>query len=284
MLDGSAPYLLGRRFFARWALATLCVLSGQVGAAEQPVYSFAVVPQFQAVEISRVWQPLLDRIGQMAKITLVLKTSRDIPAFEAEVLAGQHDFAYLNPYHQVMAYRAHRYVPLLRDNKLLQGIVVVRKDALTQDVAQLEGQSLAFPAPNAFGASLLIRAELAETRHMAIKPVYAKTHTNAYRHTLIGLTAASGGVRATLAKEPQEVQQALRILMETPGFAPHPVSAHPRVPREVRRAVVQAMITLSKDPSMRTLFQDIPMTDPVEADQARDYQPLERLNLEKYIE
>lgn len=251
---------------------------------EPPAYTVSVVPQFQAVEISRVWAPVLERVGREAGVTLQLKVAKDIPSFEDDFQAGKPDFAYLNPYHQVMARKAQGYVPLVRDAKLLTGILVVRQDDPIQSVHALQGKTVAFPAPNAFGASLLIRAHLAEQEKIAITPFYAKTHTNAYRQTMMGKAAAAGGLRATLDKEPPEVRAMLRVLMETPGAAPHPLSAHPRVPAKVQQAVRAAMLKLATDPALQDNFKDIPMSQPVAADHVRDYQPLDKLRLERYVE
>jgi len=251
---------------------------------EPPAYTVSIVPQFQAVEISRVWAPVLERVGREAGVTLQLKVAKDIPSFEDDFQAGKPDFAYLNPYHQVMARKAQGYVPLVRDAKLLTGILVVRQDDPIQSVHALQGKTVAFPAPNAFGASLLIRAHLAEQEKIAITPFYAKTHTNAYRQTMMGKAAAAGGLRATLDKEPPEVRAMLRVLMETPGAAPHPLSAHPRVPAKVQQAVRAAMLKLATDPDLQDNFKDIPMSQPVAADHARDYQPLDKLRLERYVE
>jgi phosphonate transport system substrate-binding protein len=251
---------------------------------ERARYTVAVVPQFQASEIDRVWQPILARVGQEAGVTLVLKVSKDIPSFEDEVVAGRPDFAYLNPYHQLKAHQAQGYRPLVRDSKLLTGILVVRADDPITSVQGLQGKTLAFPAPNAFGASLMIRGHLIEQDKVSFTPVYAKTHTNAYRQTIAGKTAASGGLRATLDKEPDEVRAALRVLMETPGAAPHPLSAHPRVPPAVQIAVADAFLKLAKDPAVQPFLKEVPMGQPVRADQQRDYEPLKRLNLQRLAE
>lgn len=247
-------------------------------------YTVAVVPQFQATELQRVWEPILIRVGNEAGVTLVLKLSKDIPTFEDEVMAGHPDFAYMNPYHAVMAKRAAGYVPLVRDSKLLTGILVVRKDDPIRSTRDLEGKIVAFPAPNAFGASLLIRSHLAEVDHVNVQVNYAKTHTNAYRQTILGMSAASGGVRATLDKESDEAKSALRVLMETPGAAPHPLSAHPRVPLPVRQAVTQAFLKAAGEPALAPLYKDIPMSQPVKADYGQDYRPLEKLKLDHYVE
>jgi phosphonate transport system substrate-binding protein len=263
------------------ALASVCALA----QAEPPrVYTVEVVPQFPAVDITQAWGPVLARLGALTGATFTLKLAKDIPAFERDVLAGTPDFTYLNPYHQWMAHRAQGYVPLVHDREALTGILVVRQDDPITRPAALQGQRVAFPAPNAFGASLLIRAQLAERDHVKIEPYYAKTHTNAYRQVVTGQTRAAGGVRATLEREPEAVRRNLRVLFETEGAAPHPLSAHPRVPEALRKAVTQAMLTLSHDPTLHASLAAIPMPEPVEASQARDYDTLEQLHLDRYVE
>ncbi len=250
---------------------------------EPRTMTVAVVPQFRAEETHRIWAPLLARVTQETGQPLTLVVPSSIPAFERSMLTGEPDFVYANPYHAVMANRAEGYIPLVRDSTLLTGIVLVRADDPIRSVAELDGKTIAFPAPNAFGASLWIRALLAEREKIRIQPVYVKTHSNAYRSVLAGLNPAAGGINLTFDQEPPEVRKALRVLMETPGVPPHPLCAHPRVPQATRRLIADTLLRLMTDRGMRELMSDIPWVNPVPADYARDYQPLERFGLDKYV-
>jgi phosphonate transport system substrate-binding protein len=40
---------------------------------------------------------------------------------------------------------------------------------------------------------------------------------------------------------------------------------------------------MANEPSMKALLDRVQMPNPVPADYARDYKPLEKLNLEKYV-
>jgi phosphonate transport system substrate-binding protein len=199
------------------------------------------------------------------------------------VLAGAADFAYMNPYHQVMAMRAQRYLPLVRERQPLSGILVVRRDDPIRSVRELDGRELAFPAPNAFGASLLMRALLTEREKINFTPVYVQTHGNVYRQVIRGRAAAGGGVNHTLLQERDEVRADLRVLLETPSAASHPLSAHPRVDARVRQAVADALLALADSADGQALLKAIEMPNPVRADHARDYQPLEAWRLDRYV-
>lgn len=266
-----------------WALAA--ALTAAPAAAEERRYTLSVVPQFPAVEIHRSWSPVAERLQRETGLRLELKTHAGIPAFEEDFLQGRSDFAYMNPYHAVMARRAQGYVPLVRDgSRQLAGILLVRQDSPYKSVKDLDGSELAFPAPNAFGASLYMRALLSEEERIRFRPNYVSTHTNVMRHVLLGQAAAGGAVGATFAKEPPEVRGLLRVLYETPGVEPHPLAAHPRVPAKDREAVVAALLQLGQDAAAAPMLQAIQMPRPVRADYGRDYRPLERLKLEKYVQ
>jgi len=130
---------------------------------------------------------------------------------------------------------------------------------------------------------LYMRALLAEQEKISITPNYLKTHSNVYRHVIMGEAAAGGGVNNTLKREPPEVQAQLRVLFETPGVASHPLVAHPRMPEGLRQAVTNTLLEMQNDPAGQKLLAAIQLPKPVKADYARDYQPLEKLKLEKYV-
>jgi len=274
---------LMRRRSLLLALAGAAAPAWAQSGADRPLYSVAVVPQFPAAELHRDWAGLLERVGHDAGVTLVLKVAPGIPRFETELLAGAPDFAFMNPYHAVMAMRAQGYLPLLRGSKPLTGILVVRRDDAIKSVRDLDGRQIAFPAPNAFGASLWMRALLAEREHIRISPLYVQTHSNVYRQVIHGLVAAGGGVNNTLAQERDEVRADLRVLMETPAVAPHPLAAHPRVPARVQQAVAEAFMRLAADPAGQALLAGVTLAGPVRADYGRDYRPLEQYRLDKYV-
>jgi len=271
----------GRRACLAAALALPFVASRSRAAGT--TWSLAIVPQYPAAKLHRDWTPLVDRMARLTGVRLALKLAPDIPSFEKDVLSGGADLAFLNPYHQVMARRQQGFVPLVRDSTHLSGILVVRRDDPIRAPSELEGKELAFPAPNAFGASLWMRALLAEREKVNIRPSYVQTHSNVYRQVAAGRFAAGGGIRQTLAQEREETREAVRVLLETPGVAPHPLSAHPRVPPEVRKAVADTVLQLAADAEGQSMLQAMQMPAPVAADQQRDYAPLERFRLERYV-
>jgi phosphonate transport system substrate-binding protein len=147
----------------------------------------------------------------------------------------------------------------------------------------LNGTTLAFPAPNAFGASLYLRALLIEKEKITFKPVYVGTHQNVYRHVLYGDVQAGGGLESTLEREPAAVQRKLKVLYRTPDSAAHPLAANPRVPKQVSDKIVQALRHMALNPDDQKLLRRVGLDDAIPADYARDYGPLEKLKLDRHI-
>jgi phosphonate transport system substrate-binding protein len=251
--------------------------------ADEPRVSVAIVPQYAATQLMAEWQPLLERAGAAAGVAFALRFYPTIPDFERGFLRGDTDFIYANPWHMVMAARAQGYVPLVRDRKPLTGILVVPAGSPARTLADLDGQAIAFPAPNAFGASLYMRAILTGTAKIRFEARYVKTHANVYRQTALGDVAAGGGVNQTFDSLPVTLRGQLRMLYETPGVAPHPLAAHPRVDPALRARVAAAVLALSSDVDGRALLAAVRMPHPVAADYARDYAPREALRLDDYV-
>jgi phosphonate transport system substrate-binding protein len=235
------------------------------------------------LKVAHQWQPLLSRLSQEAGISIELKAYRTMKAFEEALSRGEPDFVFLNPYQQIVANRRSGYVPLVRSGQdLLVGILVVPTASPIKSVKDLEGKEIAFPSPNAFAASMCLRAYLERDVKIHFTPRYVHTHDNVYRTVIMGLTQAGGGVQSTFESELPDVKRELRIIYQMPGVTPHPIAAHPRVPLKIRTQFSDAILRLWNDESERHLLIDVKMDRPILADFRRDYRPLEKLHLERF--
>jgi phosphonate transport system substrate-binding protein len=269
-------------FFVALLFATFCITSPPTWSAERTTYSFGVVPQYEKRKLFRIWRPVLDELEQRTGFTFKLVDSSNIPAFEGKFLEGAYDFAYMNPYHLLMAHDAQGYLPLVRDgDRMLKGILVVPKESPIQSVKELAGKTVAFPSPNALGAALLMRAELAQFHNVEVIPHYVHTHTSAYLHVALGLNPAGGGVVSTLRSQKPEIKHKLRIIYEAQAVNPHPIGAHPRVPGDHQEKVRQALVEMSRTKKGAVLLSEIPIFRAVTAS-LEDYAPLRSWGLEEF--
>jgi phosphonate transport system substrate-binding protein len=241
-------------------LASLLVCAGLCGKAageegDPQGLTFAIVPQQSASKLARIWAPILEYLGRESGLNLSFRTAPDIPEFESRLAAGEEDIAYMNPLHytvfsEMPGYRAFAKA---RD-KRIKGILVVRKDSPTRSPAELDGATLAFPAPGAFAASVLTRAYLVG-EGINFTARYVSSHDSVYRTVAKGLYPAGGGVLRTFNSVEADVREQLRVLWTTRGYTPHAFAAHPRVPSDTVERLAQAMVRMDAEENGRALLK-----------------------------
>lgn len=237
-------------------LLRVVLLFGLLGlqSVTAEVMSLGVVPQQPAAKLFSLWQPLIEQVRKSSGLELVFKTAVDIPAFQQALRRGDYDVAYMNPYHYAVFSEAPGYRALAAQApNRLKGLIVVRRDSPYQRLEDLAGQRVVFPSPAAFAASLITRKELAALG-VSVDVQFVRSHDSVYLNVQRGFAAAGGGVMRTLNSTTAEARESLRVLWQSPGYTPHPIAAHPRVPASVQEQLQQAMVSLSETAEGRSLL------------------------------
>ena len=260
-----------------FAGSLLLALAGQVGA-QQTTFTFGVVPQESASQLAANWTPVLAALSEKSGIRITFATAPDVPTFERRLAAGEYDFAYMNPYHFVIYNAKPGYQALARaEGERIKGMVVVRKDSPLRELKDLAGATLAFPTPAAFGATLLVRAEL-RRQGVPFKTVFVKSHNSVYRDVAKGLYPAGGGIPRTLDLLDSSISRELRVLWTSPAFTSHAIATRPRLDPAVRSRVLAAMAQMSLDPAQLKLLAEIGF-DGFEPAQDRDWDDVRSLRI-----
>jgi len=275
--DGRSP--LGS--VTLWLTLLAGILFGTSAMAATASYTFAVTPQFEQRKLFAIWMPIVEEVEKRTGLSLKLASMMTVPEFEKELAKSTFDFVYCNPYNIIKSIPDPGYIPLVRDSSPLRGILLVRKDSTFAKPSDLEGKTIAFPSPNAIGASLLMRADLARLLHVNIKPMYVKTHSSVYLHVATGLADAGGGVETTLQEQTPEIKDALRVIYTTREFPSLPIAANPRVPKTDREKVRKALLELSATKEGKEMFARVPMQAVVPTS-LEDYAPMRSWGLESF--
>jgi phosphonate transport system substrate-binding protein len=262
-------------------LVSISLFSVFVSAADDNKnYSFGVVPQQSAQRLAKVWGPVFAYVSKEAGVKLQFKTAKNIPEFEKRLAAGDYDFAYMNPYHftvfnQNPGYRA----VAVRKGQPIKGIMVVRKNSAIQSLADLEGQTLAFPAPAAFAASVLPRAKLS-IDNITFNAKYVSSHDSVYLGVAKGLFPAGGGVKRTFNNTKPEVSEQLKILWTSEAFTPHAIAAHPSVDKKTYQLVQQALVGMVNDSEGKALLASLKIKNGLVAATDADWDDVRGLGLD----
>ena len=250
--------------------------------ASEPELVFGIVPQQSATELARLWIPLIQEVATRTGIRLTFRTAPDIPTFEERLKQGEYDLAYMNPYHYTVFSKSPGYRAFAKEkDRRLIGIIVIAKNSPITDIKQLAGKVVAFPAPAAFAASILPRAEFSRL-DIPIETRYVMSHDSVYRGVAQGAFAAGGGINRTLEAMDPAVSSQLKVLTTTPSYVSHAFAAHPRVSSGTLAKVFAGLSSLDADDVGRNLLRPLSMKG-IEAASNRDWDEIRRLKIDQNV-
>ena len=227
----------------------------------------------------KTWSPILNALGKSIHHCYRLEIASTIPEFEKMVQERRYDYVYMNPFHQVTA--KQHYEPLIRSTTgALRGVLIGSREKKGITLKKLKDLTLYLPAPNAFGASLLVRSTLQQAG-TSLPIRYVNTHSNTYAAVVQDPSSVGGMIRKTF-EQAKRAGDDVEILFETDGYASHPYSAYRGLSAMERRAVQQAFLRLSNQTDFSTLLKKARLQQPGQANYKTDYLPIERLHLEDF--
>lgn len=258
-------------------LATFCAIA-IFSTVQAQTLTLGIVPQQSAKKLARLWTPICTYLSKKVGHEIRFSTANDIPTFEKRVLEGQYDIAYMNPYHYTVFHERPGYEAIAKQkNKRIKGIIVVPKDSKLTSLQELDGNTLAFPAPAAFAASVLPRAKIAK-EGIKITPQYVSSHDSVYLTVSRKIFPAGGGIQRTLSNTSTEVSDQLRILWTTPGYTPHAIATHPDLDTKIKNKLQKALIEMNTDPEGQALLKSISFKGMEIADN-KDWDDVRDLNI-----
>jgi len=255
----------------------------QSAPAAPAVYSFGIGPQQGASELAKRWVPILQYLSEKSGYTLQFATAKDIPTFQGQMKEGRFDLAYLNPYFYTVFHARAGYEAFAdeRDGKTT-GLIVVRKDSPMQSVAELNNQTVAFPAPTALAATVLPLAYLGE-QNVHVTPKYVVSMDSVYSSVAKGFFPAGGGELHSFNTLGAEVRDHLRVLWTAEPLPPLTFAAHPRVPKEVVAKIQKVMREMDQDAHGAQLLKAMKFKG-FDVAQDSDYDGMRKLKLQMPVQ
>ncbi|MFO8024936.1 phosphate/phosphite/phosphonate ABC transporter substrate-binding protein [Thiohalophilus sp.] len=190
---------------------------------KDPVYLFGVHPLHNPNRLYLTFGPLVDYLNQHIEgIRFKLEASRNYAAYDKKLYAGRFHFALPNPYQTVNSLK-HNYQVFgkMADDHNFRGIILARKDKNIQNVAQLKGSAVSFPAPTALAATMMPQFYLQTNGLDVMKEIdihYVGSQESSVMNVYLGNTLAGATWPPpwhALSKERPELAQELEIVWET---------------------------------------------------------------------
>lgn len=267
-------FILTDKEIEMWRIVAVVVIFMMGSFLSAKVLVFGVVPQQSPAELAKVWKPVVYYLETATGEKINLKIERSIPDFERALYKGEYDFAYMNPYHYILAHKRKGYIAQMRDVKKLVGIIVVRKDSGITNVSELKGKEILFPAPDAFAATLLTKYDLLKEYGIDVerdkKFRYVNSHDSVYKGVARYIGDAGGGIERTFnGLEDIETKSALKILYKTAAYPSHPFAYHPSLSAAVADKVGNALASMPSELLEPITMKSIIRTDDSEYNSVR---------------
>ncbi len=249
----------------------------------QDTYTFAIGPQQSVSELAKHWIPILQYLSEKTGYNLQFTTAKDIPAFQKKMIAGEFDFAFINPYHYLIFHEKSGYQAFAHERDgSLTGIIMVRKDSPIRSMHDLNNQTIAFPAPTAIAATMLPLAYFDE-QNIHVTPKYVVSMDSVSLSVAKGFFPAGGGEIHIFKLLAPELQDQLRILWTSETLPPFPFVVHPRIQKVVVAKILKAMQEMDHDPQGIKLLKAIHFKGIAPANDST-YDSMHRLTLKTPVE
>jgi phosphonate transport system substrate-binding protein len=282
MCAGCSKHAARQKILCLTTLVALmfCIIPPVTASQKQP-FTIAVIPSSPPVTLHKIWAPFVERLSHDTGVQFSLKMYEKMADFERDIWSGVPDFIFASPIQTVVAHKSNGYLPLVRGGKPVTIGLYVRKDSPIKTIDDLAGKKVSFVG-NKNLCSVYVRHLLSINKNqLAYTNEYAGSTKNVIFNVLLGKSDAGGVFVPELAAESEDTRNQLRVIIATPEIAPHPLSAHARVPRKVRDLVKNTILAIASGKDSTELFQKLRMGAPVSADYDRDYRAMEAINIEE---
>jgi phosphonate transport system substrate-binding protein len=263
---------------------------GEIPAVEGDHYVIGVHPLHNPQRLHEIFGPVADLLTQKIDGTdFQIEASRNYAAFDEKLYSGKFAFALPNPYQTILSLKHnYRVFGKMGDDENFRGIILVRKDSVINEVSDLKGSMVSFPAPTALAATMMPQYYLYEKGldvNKDIKINYVGSQESSIMNVFLG-NAAAGATWPppwkALSKERPQLQEALKVKWETQPLLNNGLVVRTDVPQDIVDQVSKILFDLHKSETGKMILDSMELTR-FESASNETYQPvkvfLERFNL-----
>ena len=239
--------------FLRIGMALCLALASWAASAQESVYRFSPVNQWDINKTAAYWNPIIQYISEKSGVRLQLKIGRTSADTTAYVLAQEVEFVFSNhlfsPEREALGWRvfARRQAPLLR------GQIAVPADSPITRLEELAGQEVAFAGPEAFIGYKVPLAQLI-ARGVDARVVFGGNQNAAFAQLFAGKAKAVGSNSMLIEGYANREGKKFRILWSSEGYHDLALMASGKVPEKDLKAVTQAFIGMHQDARGREIL------------------------------
>jgi len=233
--------------FVRFATVLTLALGIATAHADETVYRFSPVNQWDINKTAAYWNPIIQYVSEKSGVRLQLKIGRTSADTTSYVLAQEVEFVFTNhlfsPERESLGWKVfgRRNAPPLR------GQIVVPADSPITRIEELKSQEVAFAGPEAFIGYKVPYAYLL-SRNVDVKTVFGGNQNAAMAQLFAGKAKAVGSNSMLVEGYANREGKKFRVLWTSEPYHDLALMVSGRVPDKDLKAVSAAFLGMHKDP------------------------------------
>ncbi len=216
------------------------------------------IPDENPTELQRRHAPLVAHLATALDADVTFVPVTDYGAAVQALAAGKVDFAWLGGFTHVQSRRLAKAIPLvMRDiDRDFKSVFIAHKDAAIASPADLRGKRFAFGSKSSTSGHLMPRHFLSTTHKLDAAKDFAAPPVFSGAHDATAKIVESGKVDAgalnkqvwdRMVKDGAVDTNKVDVIWTTPGYVDYVWTARHDVSADLRKAFVDAMLTLDPD-------------------------------------
>lgn len=250
-------------------------------AHNEPVYIFSIHPLHNPTRLHDVFAPVMEYLStHIGNAEFQLEASRNYASYDEKLYARKSHFSLPNPFQTINALKhGYRVFGKMSDDENFRGIILVRKDSNINQVSDLKGKAVSYPAPTALAATMLPQYYL-KTHGLDVMNDVDNRYVGSQESSVLNVYLGNVAAAATwpppwnaLVKERPELADALEIKWQTQSLPNNGLIARDDIPNELVRQVSKLLFELHTHEEGRSLLEKIELSR-FEAATDKTYQPV----------
>lgn len=238
------------------------------------IYIFAVHPLHNPQRLFAVFGPMMDYLSNnIPNARFQLEASRNYAAYDKKLYSGRFHFSLPNPFQTINAIdKGYQVFAKMGDDDNFRGIILVRKDSGIEEVTDLKGKSVSYPAPTALAATIMPQYYLqihGVDVMVDLDNQYVGSQESSIMHVFLKQTAAASTWPPpwkALIKERPELAEQLEIKWQTAPLINNGLVARKDIDPVLVQQVKELLIHLHEHAEGRKILQRMELSQFESAD------------------
>jgi phosphonate transport system substrate-binding protein len=234
----------------------------------ETVYLFGVHPLHNPQHLYEVFGPLTDYLSeQIPGVRFKLEASRNYAAYDEKLYARKFHFSLPNPYQTVNAIdQGYLVFAKMGDDDNFRGIILVRKDSGINQISELKGKAISYPAPTALAATMMPQHYL-QSHGVDVMRELDNRYVGSPESSVMNVYLKQTEAAATwpppwraLAKQRPELEKELHVIWETKPLINNALVVLPEIPASIVQQVHELLVNLHTHEAGRRILEPMELS------------------------